>query len=64
MAVADPIYNLADSRRIQKVRFVQAENTQTQGVLGRLAGSDTEVRAAAKLSGMPDKQILTRSDAT
>ncbi len=65
IGIADPIYNLADSRRRQKVHYVPAGNTQTQPTtLGRLAGSDREVKAAAKLSSMPETQILAGSDAT
>jgi len=64
VGVADPIYNLADSRRIQDVRFVRTGATPTRATLGRLAGSDREVKAAAKLSGMPEKQLLCGGDAT
>ncbi len=63
LGVADPIYNLADTRRASDVHFVHASDTPGAAGLGRLVGSDREIKAAAKLSGMPEQQILSGSEA-
>jgi len=63
VGVADPIYNLADSRHLRDVRF-NAGTPQSSATLGRLAGSEREINTAAKLSGMPETQILTGPLAT
>jgi CHAT domain-containing protein/predicted negative regulator of RcsB-dependent stress response len=62
IGVADPIYNLADSRRATSV--VKAKQPITTVNLARLVGSDNEVKAAAKLSGMPDAELLTGANAS
>jgi CHAT domain-containing protein len=62
VGVGDPIYNLADSRR-QKSTQVQ-DPSRAATALARLAGSDHEVRAAARQSGMTNSNILTGSEAT
>lgn len=64
VGVGDPIYNLADSRRPANIRFVDSAYTKGRTTLGRLAGSEREVRTAAELSGMPETQILTGREAT
>ncbi len=61
VGVADPIYNLADSRYIRGAHTAEAG---TPALLGRLAGTAKEVEAAAKLSGMPRKRILSGREAT
>lgn len=63
VGVADPIYNLADSRRSHDVHFVAASNTPPAASLGRLVGSSLEVKSAAKLSDMPKTEVLTGSEA-
>ena len=63
LGIADPIYNLADSRLQQKTRLVPASNLAGSLSLARLVGSDREVRGAAKLSGMPELEILSGNSA-
>ncbi len=63
VGVADPIYNQADTRRAANVHFVHASDTQAGAGLGRLVGSAREIKAAAKLSGMPEEQLLSGSEA-
>jgi len=58
VGIADPIYNLADSRRTG-APLVQAKHTDQAKVLARLAGSDREVKAAAGMSGLADIELLT-----
>ncbi len=62
VGVGDPIYNIADSRRKRSTQVQDPNRAAT--ALARLAGSDHEVRAAAKQSGMAKSDILTGSDAT
>ncbi len=62
VGIGDPIYNIADSRR-QKSAHVQ-DPSRAATALARLAGSEHEVRAAAKQSGMKQSDILTGSEAT
>ncbi len=64
LGIADPIYNLADSRRAQNVSFVPAANGRSTTALARLAGSDREVKTAAKQSGLSDVELLTGGQAT
>jgi CHAT domain-containing protein len=63
MGVADPIYNLADTRRAADVHFAHASDTAARAGLGRLVGSDREIKAAAKSSGMPQQEILSGPEA-
>ncbi len=62
VGVADPIYNLADSRRARNVTLLQTANGTP--ALGRLAGSDREIKNAAKQSGMPEVELLVGSHAS
>ncbi|MBV9404360.1 MAG: CHAT domain-containing protein [Acidobacteriaceae bacterium] len=63
VGVGDPIYNLADARRARNVAFVDAAHSQPELTLGRLAGSDREIHAAAAKSGLPDVELLAGSEA-
>lgn len=58
MGVADPIYNLADSRRVRNASLLEPEHAKNSPGLARLAGSADEVRTAGKLSGMTEVQLL------
>ncbi len=62
VGVGDPIYNIADSRRKKSTRVQDTNRAAT--ALARLAGSDREVRTAAKQSGMAKSDILTGSQAS
>lgn len=62
VGVADPIYNLADSRHAQSVALLQAKAGTVR--LARLVGSETEIKAGAKLSGIPKIDLLTGRSAT
>ncbi|HSU33156.1 MAG TPA: CHAT domain-containing tetratricopeptide repeat protein [Bryobacteraceae bacterium] len=64
IGIADPIYNLADSRRSRSQLFVKAAHSEGFVALARLVGSDREVREAAKMSGLPVSQFLTGVKAT
>lgn len=63
VGVADPIYNLADSRR-SETPLLPAKHTAKATILARLAGSDREVKTAATMSGLPDAELLTGSHAS
>ena len=63
VGVADPIYNLADSRRVRTVTLVKT-TTASSLALGRLVGSDQEIRTAARQSRIPEVDLLTGSNAT
>ncbi|MBV8812217.1 MAG: CHAT domain-containing protein, partial [Acidobacteriaceae bacterium] len=62
LGIGDPIYNLADSRRAARIRPVRAEG-RASVALARLPGSEREIRSSARLSGMPDAEILTGAQA-
>lgn len=62
VGVADPIYNLADSRRT--ISVVSAANRTPELALGRLIGSEREIETAAKESGLPDVELLAGSQAS
>jgi CHAT domain-containing protein/predicted negative regulator of RcsB-dependent stress response len=64
VGVADPIYNLADSRRAPGVALVAVRHQASMLSLGRLTGSDREVRASAAAAGLPGVQILTGANAS
>lgn len=64
LGVADPIYNLADSRRLQNPSSKRAKLAETPVILARLVASEREIHSAAKLSGMPDSELLVGSDAS
>ncbi len=64
LGIADPIYNLADSRRVQTRVFVNAKQSNSPVALARLVGSDREIRAAAKMSGLPETQFLVAANAS
>lgn len=63
VGVGDPIYNIADSRE-RRTKRTQGEVNPAATALPRLAGSDREVRSAAKESGMPESEILVGRQAT
>jgi CHAT domain-containing protein len=58
LGIADPIYNLADSRRARKGIFTQAKQEAGGITLARLVGSDREVRSAANSSALTNTQFL------
>lgn len=60
VGVGDPIYNLADSRRLPTASLFPTANGDNGTVaLARLAGSEREIKTAAKRSGLSDIEILT-----
>ncbi len=63
VGVGDPIYNIADSRETTSAK-PQADGNRAALALPRLAGSDHEVRTAAKESGMAMSEVLTGQQAT
>lgn len=64
VGIGDPIYNLADSRQRRNVSVVKAKQNESALVLARLAGSDVEIRNAAKQSGMDQIELLEGPKAT
>jgi CHAT domain-containing protein/predicted negative regulator of RcsB-dependent stress response len=64
LGVADPIYNLADSRRERHFSLLPIQYANTSITLARLVGSDREVRAAAKSAGFDDAEILVGASAS
>jgi CHAT domain-containing protein len=62
VGVGDPIYNMADARLKSGESAVGADRAAV--ALPRLAGSDHEVRMAARQSGMSQAQILVGAQAT
>lgn len=64
VGIADPVYNSADARRSGIPGLVPARQTKESVALARLPGSDREVKSSAKLSGMPEIEILAGSNAT
>ncbi len=64
VGVADPIYNLADSRRFSKPNLLPIEHSNDVLTLARLVGSDREVRTAAQESGETKVQLLTGRNAS
>lgn len=64
LGVADPIYNRADSRRERNATLLKAKHSDGSLALARLAGSDGEIRSAAKLSGFPQTQLLVGRNAS
>jgi CHAT domain-containing protein len=64
LGIADPIYNLADSRRVRNPTLLEAKHNDSSLALARLAGSDAEIRSAAKLSGFSETQLLVGSNAS
>lgn len=64
IGVADPIYNLADSRRSGAVPLIKAKQEAPATLLARLAGSDREVKTAAGMSGLASADLLTGPRAT
>lgn len=63
LGIADPLYNLADSRRAQQPQLRNAVSTKGSNSLGRLPGSQREIRSSAKYSGMPQTELLIGPDA-
>ncbi len=64
VGIGDPIYNLADSRQRRNVSVVQARHDESALMLARLAGSDGEIRTAAKQSGVAQIELLEGPKAT
>ncbi len=66
VGVADPIYNLADSRRRRSFNLLPLalRHSNDSLVLARLVGSDREVRTAGKESGAATVRILTGAGAS
>lgn len=63
VGIGDPIYNIADARQNKPVK-VQPDTSRAALALPRLAGSDHEVRAAARESGMAESDILVGQQAS
>jgi CHAT domain-containing protein/tetratricopeptide (TPR) repeat protein len=63
LGIADPLYNLADSRRSQKTTLTNTVITRGSNALGRLPGSQREVRTSAQYSGMSQSDLLIGPDA-
>jgi CHAT domain-containing protein len=64
LGIADPLYNLADSRRSQPMLLRNASRPAGSSRLGRLPGSQREIRISAQHSGMPESTLLVGGDAT
>jgi CHAT domain-containing protein len=64
VGIGDPIYNLADPRRLSTPALLPAKSSKSSVALGRLAGSEREVKTAAEQSGFTDVQLLAGQDAT
>jgi len=62
VGIGDPIYNMADPRRVKTDRLPDPSGAAT--ALVRLAGSGREVRAAAVQSGLQSSEILSGQLAT
>jgi CHAT domain-containing protein len=60
LGIADPLYNLADSRA---PRPAMLRNSKASSALGRLPGGQREIRTSAKSSGLPEAELLTGPDA-
>jgi CHAT domain-containing protein len=59
VGVADPIYNLADSRLNRKAHWDSTVSVEASSVtLARLPGSSQEVRTSAQQTGLLSQQIL------
>ncbi|MBV8896366.1 MAG: CHAT domain-containing protein [Acidobacteriaceae bacterium] len=64
VGIADPLYNLADSRRGRRPALLtDAATTRGTGGLARLPGSQREIRTAARYSGMRESDLLIGPDA-
>jgi len=63
LGIADPIYNLADSRLARTKDSESSEDGATIS-LARLVGSEKEIRTAAMLSRMSDEELLVGTRAT
>jgi tetratricopeptide (TPR) repeat protein len=64
LGIADPIYNQADPRRHGNLSLVSMRQTSRGLSLGRLVGSEREVKSSAVATGLPEVHILTGPDAT
>ncbi len=64
IGVADPIYNLADARRSQGASLVSTAKVSATMALGRLVGSDREIRNSGKQSGFENVKLLLGKDAS
>jgi CHAT domain-containing protein len=63
LGVADPLYNLADSRGHQRPVLLNTATARGSSALGRLPGSQREIRTAARSSGMAQTELLVGPDA-
>ncbi|MFL6464574.1 MAG: CHAT domain-containing protein [Bryobacteraceae bacterium] len=64
IGVGDPIYNRADARREHPPAKATPKQTDSLTTLARLVGSEREIRAAAKASGLPQAEMLTGPNAS
>jgi hypothetical protein len=64
LGIADPIYNLADSRLAPRAKESASSEDGATLSLARLVGSEREIRTAAMLSRMSDEQLLVGTRAT
>jgi CHAT domain-containing protein/predicted negative regulator of RcsB-dependent stress response len=63
LGIADPLYNIADARRPQQLAFRNVETSRGSSALGRLPGTQREVRTSAQCSGMSKTELLLGTDA-
>jgi CHAT domain-containing protein len=63
VGIGDPIYNTADSRSARAGQLAPV-SSRAAVALGRLPGSDREIRSAARESGQRDTRLLTGARAT
>ena len=68
IGVADPIYNLADSRREHNAKNLNVANVgkpkKSPTVLGRLVASENEIRLSAEQCGLTQTRMLTGKEAS
>ncbi len=68
VGVADPIYNLADSRRDRTLKnsgsFISPKPKKSSTTLGRLVASEIEIKSSAEQCGLPQKRMLTGKEAS
>lgn len=63
VGVADPIYNLADSRRVRSSNSPWSRPVVSSTTLARLVGSDREIRMSAASAGLPRIEVLEGAEA-
>ena len=64
VGVGDPIYNRADARRDHPPASGASKPKNSLETLARLVGSEREIEASAKASGLPQAEMLTGKDAS